>query len=157
MTCALGTEVKVLKPQSKHAFGEEDSPFSFPIWWSSSQDRKTSFLSNETQDSVKTSCIVSWAQTQLCPHVKSQKKREKGSFTHFPLLNTEKLTLWDPGGEKSNMLYDRRVEGSIRVHPTKPCPSVLDWILLLLTLSLQQYNCADFSRLYVWKLNQISA
>lgn len=57
---------------------------------------------------------LSWTQMQLCPHAKPQKKTEEDSFTHFPLLKTEKLTLWDPGGEKSNMLYGRIVEGSMK-------------------------------------------
>lgn len=50
----------------------------------------------------------------LCPRVKPQKKEDEDAFTHFPLLNTEKLTLWDPGGEKSYMFYGRSVEGSMK-------------------------------------------
>lgn len=33
---------------------------------------------------------------------KTREEERNYSFTHFPLLNTEKLTLWEPGGEKSD-------------------------------------------------------
>lgn len=73
---------------------------------------------------------LSRTQMQLCSHAKPQKTKEKYSFTHFPLLNTEKLTLWDPGGEKSNMLYGRSMEGSMKStsyqtlsrYPGSDCP-----------------------------------
>lgn len=41
---------------------------------------------------------------------KTREKERKDSFTHFPLLNTEKLTLWDPRGEKSDDVLTQSME-----------------------------------------------
>lgn len=42
----------------RDALGEEHTPFSFLIWWSSSQTSKTSRLSNETQVLIKFHALI---------------------------------------------------------------------------------------------------